>query len=214
MHQTRLFLKMSDAEHTILKIAKTKMRARSYRELIVTLLDGDYVDYICSSVLTEKALRRIIVNLYQLARAIGSTPEYKELISQINNTTAILSEWNDTNLKPIISHRDNIKEIQIRLTEDEKTTISSAKIAVGFRTYSDLVMNISSRYISGDIILPEPPDYSLFNKVGTSLNAEAKWYNTNGGIDAEKLNSILDDIYTLTSELDENLILLGGCHVS
>ncbi len=170
--------------------------------------------FICSSVLTEKALRKIIVNLYQLARAIGSTPEYKELLSQINNTTAILSEWNDTNLQPVINHRDNIKELQIRLTEDEKTTISAAKSAVGFRTYSDLVMHISARYIRGDITLPEPPDYSLFNRVGISLNEETKWYNTSGEIDIEKLNSILDDIYTLTSELDEKFILLGGRHVS
>ncbi len=214
MQKERLFLKMTRTEHNILNVAKQQMHASSYREVIVTLLDGEYIDYLCSSVLTEKALRKIIVNLNQLSKALERTSAFTELRTLVDKTTALISEWNTLRLQPVFSHREVTREIQVRVSTDEKETAYAAKTAAGFRTYCDLVMHLCCAYISGRFELPEAPDYTLFNYVGKSLNEEAKWYNTNKTINPGTLNNIFDSLYELTSDLYEKISRQGGHHVS
>lgn len=214
MHQPRLFLKMTTAEHNILNVAKIRMQASSYKEVIVSLLEGEYIDFLCSSVLTEKALRKIIVNLNQLSNAINRT-SFIELTSLINQTTAILTDWNNRHIQPVLSHNEETREIQIRVSQEEKDIAQAAKSASGFRTYCDLVMHLCCAYISDTYNLPEAPDYSLFNNIGKALNEEVKQFNTYGTLNSDALNNIFDTLYEITINLTNNTFAeIGGSHVS
>lgn len=214
MDKSRLFLKLTPSEHTIFKIAKTKMHARSYRDLIVTLLDGEYVDYICNSALTERALRKISVNLHQLYKGCRESKDYNELVTLVTNVTAYLSEWNNKHLQPVFSHRENIKELQVRLSLEEKDIAKAAKSTAGFRTYAALVMHLCCAFISDAYNLPATLDYGVINEVGIALNAEAKYFNTYGLVRIESLNKVLDSLYELTNELCSTLTETGGHYVS
>ena len=213
MSMTRLFLKMTKTEHNILNVAKTKMEASSYREVIVTLLEGEYIDCLCSSVLTEKALRKIIVNLNQLSRGCDGNEAFSELVSMITHVTSVLTDLNNRHLQPVFCHREERREIQIRLTRDEKDTAASAKSAAGFRTYCDLIMHLCCAYIADTFNLPTAPDYTALNEVGTALNEEAKWFNTNDTVNTKALNRILDSLYGLVSEIYESIGTKGGHNV-
>ena len=214
MDKSRLFLKLTSTEHNILTVAKAKMHARSYRDIIVTMLDGEYIDYVCNSVLTEKVLRKIIVNLNQLSRGCGESKAFTELVTMITNSAAILADWNNIHLQPVFSHRETPKELQIRLTREEKDIAKAAKSAAGFRTYSDLVMHLCCAFISDSFNLPGLVDYTAFNDVGKALNAETKYYNTYDDINEEALNNILDNLYELTMDLNKSISAAGGYCVS
>lgn len=214
MHQTRLFLKMTTAEHNILNVAKRKMDARSYRDLINTLLDGEYIDFVCNSSLTERALRKILVNLNQLSLPCRGNKAFDKLVTLISESTAILADWNNTHLQPVFNRREEPQEVQIRLSEEEKDIIAAAKTAAGFRTYCDLVIHLCCAYITDSYNLPPAPDYTLFNETGKALNEEAKYYNTYDEINKDALNTILDSLYELTLELYNRIKELGGHHVS
>lgn len=212
MSESRLFLKITPNEHNILNVAKSKMGARSYRELITTLLDGEYIDYLCNSVLTEKALRKIIVNLNQLSKGCIDNDSFNALLSLINKVTCLLTDWNNKQIQPIFYNRSETTELQIRVTTDEKAVAKAAKDSAGFRTYCNLIMCLCCSYINGTFNLPESLDYTAFSEVGIALNKEAKRFNTSGIVNAENLNNILDELYELVEILATNLS--GGNHVS
>ena len=212
MCESRLFLKITPNEHNILNVAKSKMGVRSYRELITTLLDGEYIDYLCNSVLTEKALRKIIVNLNQLSKVCIDNDSFNALLSLINKVTCLLTDWNNKHIQPIFYNRTKTTELQIRVTTAEKAVAKAAKDSAGFRTYCNLVMCLCCAYINGTFNLPEALDYTAFSEVGIALNKEAKRFNTSGIVNAENLNNILDELYELVEILDNNL--RGGNRVS
>ena len=215
MHQPRLFLKMTTAEHNILNLAKSRMQASSYKEVIVSLLEGEYIDFLCSSALTEKALRKIIVNLNQLSsKTVGSSASFNELTSLINQTTAILTDWNNSHIQPVLGHNEETREIQIRVSQEEKDMAHAAKSAGGFKTYCDLVMHLCSAYITDTYNLPVAPDYTLFNDIGKALNKEVKQFNTYGVLNPDMLNNIFDTLYELITDLNKTLSEMGGNHVS
>lgn len=212
MYSSRLFLKITTNEHRILNVAKSKMGAHSYRELISSLLDGEYIDYLCNSVLTEKALRKIIINLKQLSKGCIGNSSFNALLSLINKVTSLLTDWNNKQIKPIFYNRSETTELQIRVTAEEKAVAKAAKDSAGFRTYCDLVMCLCCSYINDTFNLPESLDYTAFSEVGITLNKEAKQFNTSGTVNADNLNIILDKLYELVEILDTHLT--GENHVS
>ncbi len=212
MSESRLFLKITPNEHNILNVAKSKMGVRSYRELITTLLDGEYIDYLCNSVLTEKALRKIIVNLNQLSKSAIDNDSFNTLLSLINKVTCLLTDWNNKQIQPIFYNRAETTELQIRVTSDEKAVAKAAKESAGFRTYCNLVMCLCCAYINNTFNLPETLDYTVFSEIGIALNKEAKRFNISGTVNADNINNILDELYELVEILDNNL--RGGNRVS
>ena len=214
MCETRLFLKMTPNEHNILNVAKSKMGAHTYRELITTLLEGEYIDCLCNSVLIEKALRKIIVNLRQIAKGCLEDESYKALMTLILKVTSLLTDWNNKQIQPIFYNRAETTELQIRLMNEEKAIVKAAKDSAGFRTYCDLVMCLCCAFISNTFNLSLPLDSTAFSEVGTALNREAKYFNAYGKINETSLNNILDELYDLVNELNDSFIGTGESNVS
>lgn len=214
MSTPRLFLKLDKTEHKLLNVTKRELSASSYRELIMTLLNGEYIDYLCNSTLTEKALRRILVNLHQLENGYIGDGDITGLIEEIEDIASELIAWNNSQIKPIFDNKGPVHEVQIRLPEEDKAIVSSAKTATGFRTYGDLIIHLCYSYLSGYFNLPTPVDFSLFNDIGIEINKEARTYNTNKSYDRDNLDKALESLYELIIELKDNLIKLGDNHVS
>lgn len=214
MSTPRLFLKLDKTEHRFLNVTKKELSASSYRELIMTLLTGEYIDYLCNSTLTEKALRRILVNLHQLENGYIGEGDITGLIEEIEDIASELVAWNNSQIKPIFDNKGPVHEVQIRLPEEDKAIVSSAKTATGFRTYGDLIIHLCYSYLSGYFNLPTPVDFSLFNDIGIEINNEARTYNTNKSYDRDNLDKALESLYELIIDLKDNLINLGGKHVS
>ena len=214
MSTPRLFLKLDKTEHRFLNVTKKELSASSYRELIMTLLTGEYIDYLCNSTLTEKALRRILVNLHQLENGYIGEGDITGLIEEIEDIASELVALNNSQIKPIFDIKGPVHEVQIRLPEEDKAIVSSAKTATGFRTYGDLIIHLCYSYLSGYFNLPTPVDFSLFNDIGIEINNEARTYNTNKSYDRDNLDKALESLYELIIDLKDNLINLGGKHVS
>lgn len=214
MSTPRLFLKLDKTEHKLLNVTKRELSASSYRELIMTLLNGEYIDYLCNSTLTEKALRRILVNLHQLENGYIGVGDIKGLIEEIEDITSELVAWNNSKIKPLFDNKGPVQEVQIRLSNDDKALVASAKSATGFRTYGDLIIHLCYSYLSGYFNLPTPIDFCLFNDIGIEINKEARTYNTNKSYDKDNLDKALESLYELIIDLKDNLINLGGKHVS
>ena len=214
MSTPRLFLKLDKTEHKLLNVTKRELSASSYRELIMTLLNGEYIDYLCNSTLTEKALRRILVNLHQLENGYIGDGDITGLIDEIEDITSELVTWNNSQIKPLFDNKGPVQEVQIRLSNDDKALVASAKSATGFRTYGDLIIHLCYSYLSGYFNLPTPIDFSLFNDIGIEINKEARTYNTNKSYDRDNLDKALESLYELIIDLKDNLINLGGKHVS
>ncbi len=213
MSTPRLFLKLDKTEHKLLNVTKKELSASSYKELIMTLLDGEYIDYLCNSTLTEKALRRILVNLHQIENGYIGDGDIRGLIDEIEDITSELVTWNNGQIKPLFYNKSATHEVQIRLSEEDKALISSAKSATGFRTYGDLIIHLCCSYLSGNFNLPVPVDFSLFNDIGIEINIEARTYNTSKSYNSDNLDKALESLYELIIELKDNLIKLGDNHV-
>lgn len=213
MSTPRLFLKLDRTEHKLLNVTKKELNTHSYRELIMTLLNGEYIDYLCNSTLTEKALRRILVNLHQLKNGYIGDGDIISLIDEIEGITRELVTWNNSQIKPLFDNKGITHEVQIRLSEDDKALAYSAKSATGFRTYGDLIIHLCYSYLSGNYNLPTPVDYSLFNDIGIEINNEARAYNTSKSYNRDNLENNLETLYELIIELKNNLAELGGAHV-
>lgn len=214
MSTHRLFLKLDKTEHKLLNVTKRELSASSYKELIMTLLNGEYIDYLCNSTLTEKALRRILANLHQIENGYIGEGDIKGLIEEIEDITSELVIWNNSQIKPLFDNKGTVHEVQIRLSGEDKALVSSAKSATGFRTYGDLVIHLCYSYLSGNFNLPTPVDFSLFNDIGIEINKEARAYNTSKSYDRDNLDKALESLYELIIDLKDCLIKLGGKHVS
>lgn len=169
---------------------------------------------ICNSTLTEKALRKILVNLHQLEKGYIGEGDITGLIDEIEDITSELVTWNNIQIKPLFDNKGTTHEVQIRLSEDDKSIVSSAKSATGFRTYGDLIIHLCYSYLSGSFNLPTPVDFSLFNNIGIEINKEARAYNTSKTYDRYNLDKALEALYELIIELKDNLADMGGNHVS
>ena len=210
MSKPRLYLKLDIAERNILNVAKTEMSASSYRELILTLINGEYIDYLCNSVLVEKAIRKILVNLNQLKTGYNGTGDLQGLINEIQDTSCSLITWNNNQIMPVFKNKGTVIELQIRVSNEEKSLIRSAKIASGFKTFGDLIVHLCCAFISNKYNLPSCPDFTLFDAIGKAINNEARAYNTYKNFNIELLDKNLDGLYELIQELKVSISNLGG----
>lgn len=214
MGKTRLFLKLDTTEHCLLNLTKKELQASSYKELILTLIDGDYIDYLCNASLTEKALRKILVNLNQIKVGYFGDGDIESLIEEIEGITSELVSWNNKQLAPLFDIKGPVHEVQIRLSDKEKSKVSLVKAGTGFRTYGDLITHLCYSYLGYKNNLPLPLDYAFFDSVGIEINNEAKAYNTHKSFNENNLNNNLEMLYELVLDLKHNLSLLGGNNVS
>ena len=193
----KLYVNLNENELKVLCNARDENGLKSYREAIFSACDSELVRRISYIISTEKELRKIAVNLRQIVRRFEASDipcDNLYTVSNILDSTIdlIANETSCLHVLDFINDSER-KEIIIRMSSDEKETLSEIKRVLRFKNYRTLILTLCI-YTSRQIVKPDISfEYPTLKDFGLTMNEIAKALNSGYEIDSKNFNTFIRD---------------------